>query len=159
MKIFTAWLLLLTLCGCTVSFTPDSQAELPEPTAGTAAEQTAATDAALEYLALIDSKAYEATWEHAGSALRTTTNKFLWTNVLRTAGRALGTPPKREIEGFGFTPQIDANVPVGEYVLFQFKSKSAAVTWTEKVVMQKEQGTWKIVGYFVTKRAEFGTGT
>ena len=70
----------------------------------------------------------------------------------------LGRPDDRSIEGYGFTPRIDPGAPVGEYVLVQFKTRSGNTTLTEKVVMQKEQGAWRIVGYFATRRAEFGTG-
>ena len=160
MKIFAGgFLLLLALTGCRVSFSPGPQADLPKPTAGTASQQAEAADAARQYLALIDDKEYEKTWDRAGSALRATTNKFMWTGVLKASSKAIGSAAQREIEGFGFTTQIDAAVPVGDYVMVQFKSKSGNTTLTEKVVMQKEQGSWKIIGYFATKRAEFGAGT
>jgi hypothetical protein len=157
MKIFASgFLLVLVLTSCSVSFSPEPQADLPRPTAGTATQQVEAADAARQYLALIDNKEYEKTWDRAGSVLRATTNKFMWTGVLKTSSHALGSPTRREIEGFGFTTQIDAAVPVGDYVMVQFKSKSGNTTLTEKVVMQKEQGSWKIIGYFAAKRAEFG---
>ena len=106
---------------------------------------------------MIDNEEYAATWDRAGPALRSATNRFMWTSVLKATSQALGIPSKREIEGFGFTTQIDANAPVGDYVLVQFKSTSGNATLTEKIVMQKEEGTWKIVGYFATKRTKFGT--
>jgi hypothetical protein len=160
MKIFSVgFLLLLALTGCSVSFSPEPEADLPTPTAGTTRQQTEAADAARQYLALIDSKEYEQTWDRAGSALKATTNKLMWTGLLKTSSHALGSPAQREIEGFGFTSQINAAVPVGDYVMVQFKSKSGNTTLTEKVVMQKEKGSWKIIGYFATKRTEFGAST
>lgn len=154
-------LFLLVLCGCTVSFSPQpqAQADLPEPTAGSPPQQAEAEAAAREYLSMIDNAAYEETWERSGSALRDTTNRFVWTSMLKATSRSLGIDADRQVDGFGFTTQPDAGVPVGEYVLVQFKSKSGNATATEKVVMQREQGAWKIVGYFITKRAVFGTET
>lgn len=151
-------LLLLILSGCTVSFSPQPQADLPESTAGSPPQQAEAAAAAREYLAMIDSAAYDETWERSGTALRDTSSRFVWTNMLKATSRSLGIDADRQVEGFGFTTQPDAAAPVGEYVLVQFKSRSGNATATEKVVMQKEQGAWKIVGYFITKRAEFGTG-
>lgn len=155
----SGFLLLLVLTGCTVSFSPQPQADLPKPTAGTASQQAEAAGAARHYLALIDNKEYDKTWDQAGPALRSTTSKVMWTSVLKAGSRALGSPAKREIEGFGFTTKVDAAVPAGDYVMVQFKSRSGNTTLTEKVVMQKEQGSWKIIGYFANKRAEFGEST
>ena len=148
--------LLLMLAGCTVSFPPPQQADLPEPSAGSPSQQAEAAAAAREYLAMIDIGDYDETWERSGSALRDTTNRFVWTNMLKATRRSLGIDADRQVDG---STQPDAGVPVGEYVLVQFKSKSGNATATEKVVMQREQGAWKIVGYFITKRAEFGTDT
>src|SRR5690606_26561100 len=152
-------LFLLVLCGCTVSFSPQPQADLPEPTAGSPPQQAEAEAAAREYLSMIDSAAYDETWERSGSALRDTTNRFVWTNMLKATSRSLGIGADGQVDSLGVTTQRDAGVPVGEYVLVQFKSKAGNATATEKVVMQREQRAWKIVGYFITRRAEFGTDT
>lgn len=154
-SIASGFLLLLVLAGCSVSFSPDAQAELPKPTAGTPSQQAEAIDAAREYLALIDDKKFGETWERAGSVLKDRTSEFWWTNALK-ASRALHGSGDREIEGLGFTSQIETGVPVDDYVLVQFKSASGSTTLTEKIVMQKEQGTWKIIGYFATTHRKFG---
>jgi hypothetical protein len=147
------------LSGCTFSFGPSQQQSLPEPKAGTAEEQKEAAEAARGYLSQIDSGDYEATWRNAGPALRGMTSEFAWINTLKLARKTFAILPGRKIEGFGFTTQVDANAPVGEYVLVQFVSRSGKLTATEKVVMQREHGKWKLVGYFITKRAEYKSGT
>ena len=152
-------LVALLLAGCNVSFSPDASSDLPKPTSGSQEQQTEAAKAAREYLAMIDRNEFDKTWDFAGPALRAQTSKFAWTNMLKLTRKTLGAPSKRDLEGFGFSTQIDATVPVGEYVLVQFKGISGRVTTTEKVVMQKDQSTWKIIGYFVTKRAEYRAGT
>lgn len=151
--------LLLALTGCQVSFSTGSQPDLPKPTAGTASEQAEAAAAARGYLALIDNEQYEKTWEQGGSALKTMTNRFVWINTLKVLNQTLAISSARELEGFGFSTQIDARVPPGSYVLVQFKSQSGKVTTTEKVVMQEEHGAWKLIGYFRHKHAKFGAGT
>jgi hypothetical protein len=64
------------------------------------------------------------------------------------------------LEGIGFSTRIDARVPVGDYVAVQFKhaTTSENVTTTEKVVMERHQSEWKIVGYFVGRHTEYGRG-
>ena len=147
-----AILMAVALCGCQVSFSSGADYALPAPTAGTPSEQEQAAEAARRYVALIDQEKYDETWRDAGPALRDTTNSFVWRNTLKLTHKAFGTPSNRQIEGFGFSTRINVKVPVGEYVLVQFKSPSGNTTATEKVVMQKEAGAWKIVGYFVEKR-------
>lgn len=160
MKISAIWFLcLLLLAGCRVSFSPNASSNLPDSTAGTIEQQREAESAAKNYLALIDSKQYDKTWAASGPALRTTSTKIAWVNGLALTRKTFNVSSKREIEGFGFSTRIDTAVPVGEYVLVQFKNVSGNVTTTEKVVMQKDQSAWKIIGYFVDKRAEYKTGT
>jgi hypothetical protein len=155
--LFAAGLALALLGGCNVSYSPDEKAQMPATSSGTPAQQAEADAAARGFLALIDAGQYDTTWERAGSALKASSSKLTWTSALKAAS-LLGHPEQRSLEGFGFTSRVDLAAPVGEYVLVQYKTRSGNVTFTEKVVMQKEQGAWKIVGYFTTKRAEFGTG-
>lgn len=148
----------LLLAACTVSFSPNNGSDLPDSTEGTPQEQAEAAVAARRFLEMIDLGDYEGTWGESGPALRAMSSEFAWKNTLKLTRAAFSAPPRREIEGFGFSTKIDHNVPVGEYVLVQFRNVSGKLTTTEKVVMQKDQSRWKIVGYFVTKRAVYGTG-
>ena len=152
-RVTAAWMLSLSLAltACQVSFSEGSQQDLPEPTAGTPKQQAEAESAARRYLTLIDARQFDKTWEEAGPALKASSSRFVWTNTLKVAS-VLKPPSARQVEGFGFTPRVDANAPEGEYVLVQFRSHAGNTTLIEKVVLQKDQGTWKIGGYFPTKR-------
>ena len=150
---------LISLAGCNVSFSDGKNSNLPKPTSGTRDEQIEAESAARSFLALIDQKEYEKTWELAGPALRSQTSEFAWVNTLKLTRDALSVSANRQLEGFGFSTKIDPSVPVGEYVLVQFKELDGSTTTTEKVVMQKHQSKWLIVGYFVHKQSKFGGGT
>lgn len=79
----------------------------------------------------------------------------MWVNTLKLSRKAFDVASERTSSGSGFSTQIDQNVPVGDYVLVQFVTKSGGMTMTEKVVMQKDEGRWKIIGYFITKRVEY----
>ena len=148
-----------TLTGCNISFNSGENSNLPEANGGSQEQQTQAEAAARSYLAMIDQKQYEKTWQQAGPALRDQSSEFAWVNTLKLARKAFAASANRQVEGFGFTPQIDPSVPTGEYVLVQFKEVAGAVTTTEKVVMQKDQGKWRIIGYFINKNSQFGEGT
>lgn len=148
----------LLLTACNVSFSTGGTSALPETTAGTA-EQRLEAAAARSYLGMIDREEFKRTWDQSGPALRAQSSEFAWKNMLKLATKTLGGSQQREPEGFGFSTRIDASVPEGEYVLVQFKSTSGSTATTEKVVMQKDQSQWKIIGYFVTKRAEYRPGT
>lgn len=157
-NLVTAALCVVLLAACHVSFSPGSATNLPEPTPGTPEQQQDAAKAARRYLKMIDRRDFDATWRHSGPALRAQTNEVAWKATLKLTTRMLSGAPQRELEGFGFTSRIDAGVPEGEYVLVQFKKVSGSVTTTEKVVMQMDKAEWKIIGYFITKRANFGAG-
>jgi hypothetical protein len=158
MKVIAAGIFALLLAACTVSFSPDDSSNLPQTTSGTPQQQLEAERSAREFLAMIDRGEFDTTWDRAGPALRDQTSKLTWINMLKLTSKTLAGGSTRDLEGFGFSTQIDANVPVGEYVLVQLKDVSDRVTTTEKVVMQRDQSEWKIIGYFVTKRSEFGAG-
>ena len=151
---------LLLLTGCNVSFSSgEKNSGTPESTAGSPEQQKEAEAAARAYLSMIDQKEYEKTWELTGPALRSQSSKFAWVNTLKMTRKAFDPGKKRNLEGFGFSKQIDPSVPVGEYVLVQFNDITGSVTTTEKVVMQKDQSKWKIIGYFIYKKSQFRAGT
>lgn len=154
----TALTFLFLLAACTVSYSPDGQTSLPAPTPGTPAQQQEAVAAAREYTAMIDDGQYSRTWERAGPTLKGMTNEFVWTTMLKAAGKLIGGRPTRQVEGLGFTTQVDVGGPVGDYAVVLFKSRSGQLTLSEKVVMQKVGDAWLIVGYFVEKHRTFAAG-
>jgi len=149
--------LLVLLAGCRVSFTPSQDDKLPAPTAGTAEEREAVRLAAEGYLALIDSRQYAKTWESAGPVLKDMTNETLWVNTLRLA-RKMSLPEERKLQGFGFNTRVDNRAPEGEYVVVQYIGQEGSTTATEKMVLQRHEGQWKIIGYFVHKQVKFNAG-
>lgn len=146
---------LLLLAGCTVSYQPGGS-PLPQPTAGTQAQRDEAERAAREYLGMLDRGEYDATWENAGPALRAQSSRFVWVNTMKLARKALSTPPERTVGNIGFTPKVDANAPVGEYAFAVFEGTAGSAATTERVVLQKEQARWKIVGYFMYSKVKLG---
>lgn len=146
---------LLLLTGCRVSFTPPT--ELPASTQGTEEQRSEALEAAEAYLALIDGKRYAETWQTAGPALKGMSNEVMWVNTLKLT-RKIPLPEGRELQGIGFNTRVDARAPEGEYAVLEFVRRAGDTTATEKVVMQKYESRWMIVGYFVNKRVNLVGG-
>lgn len=45
-------------------------------------------------------------------------------------------------------------MPEGDYVVVAYKAVSGNVVSTERVVMQREEDAWKLIGYHVNKNAQ-----
>lgn len=81
----------------------------------------------------------------------------MWVNTLKLT-RNIPLPQGRELQGIGFNTRVDARAPEGEYALVEFVRRAGDTTATEKVVMQKHESRWMIVGYFVNKRVNLVGG-
>lgn len=158
MKAWVAALLMaLVLAGCNFSFDAGGKQEaLPATSAGTPELQQATDAAARVYLRLIDAGKDDEVWATAGSGLHETTSKLVFSSALKMA-RATTLPDKREVAGYGFTPKIDARLPKGDYVVVEYRSTSGKVSVVENVVLQHEEGAWKLIGYHFSKRATLGS--
>ncbi|WP_233511162.1 DUF4019 domain-containing protein [Dyella psychrodurans] len=119
--------------------------------AGTEDQERVAYAAAKVFLSEIDAGRFEETWANAGPALKATSNAEAWTAILHVTRSALGEAKDRKIKGFGFTDHL-ANAPPGEYAAIGFETTFVNATVEEKVVFQKDQGQWKVVGYFISKQ-------
>jgi len=150
---FALCLAVAALTGCYVQLPSEPQAALPEPTSGTHAQQQEAAHAALGYLTMIDHGQFEQTWDRSGPALQDISNRLAWVNMLEVTHKTLGPTRPRQVAGLDFSTQVDTRAPPGEYVTVQFRSGTEQASTTEQVVMQKHDDQWKIVGYFITRRA------
>jgi hypothetical protein len=112
-----------------------------------------AADAVKECLKLIDAHEDDEIWKRAGSGLHTTSSKRVFLSSMKFA-RTFSLPDKRELHGFGFTPKVDLALPEGDYVVVAYKAVSGNVVSTERVVMQREDDAWKLIGYHVNKNGQ-----
>lgn len=149
---FAFMLLGFLIAGCTVSFSPGSEpAALPTPTQGTAAQREEAEQAARRYLQMIDRGDVRATWAEAGTAMRAQVNESGWKQLVKLVKKTDGVSPPRALVGVGFTNRVDVNAPEGEYAIVQFGRDLDEARVSEKIVMQREQAQWKLVGFFVNQ--------
>ena len=124
------------------------------PSQAVAQKEEAAKEAALEWLALVDSGDYVGSWEHAGKLLQAAVTQEQWAN----AGQSVRSQVATAIPGIDFTKrglitarysQNIPNAPPGEYVIAQYAVTQGEQKVIETVSLQLEGEAWKVVGYFI----------
>jgi len=116
-------------------------------------KEKAATDAAAQWLALIDSSQYGESWFQASSDFRGAASKEQWIHALNTVRTPLGKLVSRQLKSATYTTKLP-NVHTGEYVVIQYDTSYEKATGMIEtlVMMQEKNGSWKANGYFI-KRA------
>ena len=118
-------------------------------------KEKAATDAATQWLVLIDSNQYSESWFQASSDFRGAASKEQWIHALDTVRTPLGKLESRKLKSATYTTMLP-NVHVGEYVVIQYDtSYEKAAGMTETLVMMREKnGSWKANGYFIKRSGQ-----
>jgi len=147
--IFLFFLILAFLAGCKVNFNAGSANGHPLE-AGTAEQQVVVAEAANVFLEQLDAGAIDQTWQSASPHLINFTNKTMWSNTLKALRGSVGKFKTRKLAGTGFTDTVEG-APHGEYAAIAFETSFSSGTVTEKVVLHKHRGKWKVLGYFLAK--------
>ena len=116
----------------------------------------ASTDAAQQWLALIDSGQYGESWFQASNDFRGSASKEQWIHALNTVRAPLGKLQSRQLNSATYTNRLPNTRP-GEYVVMQYDTnyeKASRIVETV-VTVQEKNGAWKVSGYFI-KRAGSG---
>jgi len=117
-------------------------------------KEKAATDASVQWLALVDSGQYAESWFQAASAIRGKVSKEQWKSALDAARAPPGKVESRRLKSATYTTKIP-NALSGEYVIIQYQTNfERAPGMIESVTpLLEKDGKWKVSGYFA-KRAE-----
>ncbi|MEN8144136.1 MAG: DUF4019 domain-containing protein [Gemmatimonadota bacterium] len=127
----------------------DESAEEAAQEVDVEAETEAAREATMAWLELLDAGEYEETWNQAAAAFQEAVTVGDWlASVVQT---------RTDFEPFGERTELGSrymtdipNAPPGEYVVFQFRTAVAGNrTVVESVTPMKDEGGWKVSGYFV----------
>ena len=116
-------------------------------------KEKAATDAATQWLVLVDSGQYAESWFQGASFLRGAVSKEQWKNALDTVRAPLGKVESRQLKSATLATKVP-NAPSGEYVILQFETtfeRAPGMIETVTPMLEKD-GKWKVSGYYV-KRA------
>jgi uncharacterized protein DUF4019 len=116
-------------------------------------KEKAATDAAAQWLTIVDSRQYAESWFQAASALRNAVTKEQWKNALDSARAPLGKVVSRQFKSATYTTKLP-NALAGEFVIIQYETSFEQVPGMIETVtpMLEKDGKWKVSGYYV-KRA------
>ncbi|HEY8469893.1 MAG TPA: DUF4019 domain-containing protein [Longimicrobiales bacterium] len=120
-----------------------------QPTADTAAAVQAAQTAGEAWLALIVEGKGKESWAATSKHFQAAVTENAWAQQAAELRSQLGRFQSRKLADAHYT--IDPpNAPAGEYVLLLYESTFANLpTAHELVSLTREDGRWKVIGYFV----------
>lgn len=148
--------LLLVLTGCDVSVSTGASDKLPPATPGTSAQQTEALQAAKSIVTAIDRGEFEQVWDRSDQLMRESTYKVVFVKTMAATRGNLGQPGSRGAPRVGFARKIDPNAPEGDYSVVEVDTDFSGRTITEKVILSRESGEWRLVGYFMQASGTLG---
>jgi hypothetical protein len=109
-----------------------------------------ALKAADQWLALIDMKEYDLSWDHAAELFKRAVTKAQWKRSIQAIRPAMGDLVSRDVKSETYAKSLPG-APDGEYVVIQFSTKftnkkSAIETVTP---MKDPDGKWRVSGYYI----------
>jgi hypothetical protein len=113
-------------------------------------KQKAAQQAALAWLALVDSGKYDESWEQAAQNLKDLVDKPQFATSVESARLPLARLVSRKVKSATYTRTLPG-VPEGEYVVIQYNSSFENLTSALETVtpMLDKDGKWRVSGYYV----------
>lgn len=154
-RILTILFFALTLASCKVSVNSDNASALPPVTAGTSQQQAEAIRAAKQIILAMDRGEYAKIWADSSDALKQSAGEFVFVNLMKATRGALGKPKPRKQVRMGFTTKVDQDGPTGDYAVVEVDTDFGGSIVTEKVVMQRSAGSWKLAGYFMSSKKSY----
>jgi DNA-binding CsgD family transcriptional regulator len=113
------------------------------------APDPAAIVAARDWLAQVDAGAWDGEWRTVAALARAQVTQAQWTAAIRAARQPLG-PTLSRVAGDSVAATTLPNVPAGSYVVTHWRTTFAAKAGAvETVVLAREQGAWRVAGYFI----------
>ena len=115
-------------------------------------KEKAAIDAALPWLALVDSGQYGESWFQTSSQFRGAASKEQWIHALSTVRAPLGKLYSRQLNRATYTTKLPNTRP-GEYVVIQYDTSYEKATGMLEIVIAEleKNGAWKVSGYFIKR--------
>ena len=112
-------------------------------------ENKPATDAARQWVALIDQGQYAESWEEAAELFRESITSAEWVKSLEMVRVPLGAVVSREVKNTARVTSLPG-VPEGFYVIAEFdtsfQNKAGAI---ETITMSRQDNKWSVGGYYI----------
>lgn len=114
-----------------------------------AASESPAAKAARAWVAIVDDRKWEQSWQAAAAMFKSQVTAAGWAAAVEPVRTPLGAVLKRQFHNATKHDSLPG-APAGDYEIVEFKTSFAkAKDMTETVVLSKEDGSWKVVGYFI----------
>jgi hypothetical protein len=118
--------------------------------AASAEKERAAEQAAQQWLALVDSGAYRASWDRASGYFKSAMDPARWEQAMVGIRRPLGRLLERRLQSRNYYTKLPG-APDGQYVVIKFitsfqNKRSSIETVTP---MLDHDGVWRVSGYFI----------
>jgi hypothetical protein len=112
-------------------------------------ENKPATDAARQWVSLIDQGQYAESWEKASELFRESIAKPDWEESLKMVRAPLGAVVSREVKNTARVTSLPG-APEGFYVIAEFdtsfQNKAGAI---ETITMSRQDNKWLVGGYYI----------
>lgn len=111
---------------------------------------TAATNAAQQWLSLVDAGRYGESWDQASSFFQSKITKEKWIDALNSVRSPLGKLESREFKNAQYETKLPGT-PAGKYFVIQYRAKFAkGGSMIETITpMLDKDGKWRVSGYFI----------
>lgn len=108
-----------------------------------------AREQAMAWLVLTDAGNGADSWKLGAKAFRAQATSEKWGEVLRTVRVPMGATKSRRARMARYTTELNG-APTGEYVILGFFSSfENKLEVEETVILAREDGAWKPLGYFI----------
>lgn len=110
----------------------------------------AATDAAQQWLALVDAGQYAESWNNTAGFFQEKVTKPDWEKTMASGRAPFGKLESRQFKSANYETRLP-NAPAGKYFVLQYRTKFAnSPALIETVTpMQDKDGRWKVSGYYI----------
>ncbi|GLS84288.1 DUF4019 domain-containing protein [Paraferrimonas haliotis] len=102
------------------------------------------------WLALVDSQQYAASWQNAAAFFQQAIDQATWEQSLAQVREPLGELIGREVKASKFATELPG-VADGQYMIYQFTteySNKANAIETLTLVLE-DDGEWRVIGYYI----------
>lgn len=115
-----------------------------------AAAVGAATEAANQWLAIMDAGKIPETWDAMAPPMQQAVTRETWAKVGSEARAPFGAVKSRKLDSAGYTRTLP-NAPEGEYVVIRYNTDFAKRAGAVETVvpMRQPDGSWKVSGYYI----------
>ena len=113
-------------------------------------EEQKAQEVANDWLSLVDSLEYAASWQQAAPVLQQRESESTWEQSLESVHGPLGPLLYRSVQDRESTSEAP-NLPEGEYVVIVYESSFTQLeAATETVIVTKTDQSWQVADYSIT---------